>query len=63
MKMIKFITTGGQEFYVNTNFIQGVSGINGVTDYSTIVVDNEPVQVKGTPEQIVAMIHEAEGNK
>lgn len=63
MKMIKFITRAGQEFYVNTNYIQGVSGIDGVTDYSTIVVDNEPVKVEGAPEQIVAMIHEVEGDK
>ena len=63
MKMIKFITAEGQEFYVKTNFIQGVSGINCMEDYSRIVVDTESVQVKGTPEEIVKMIHEAEENK
>lgn len=60
MKMIKLKTVEGQTFYVNTNFIQGVSEIRGVEGCSVIVVESEPAQVKGTPEEIVKMIHEAE---
>ena len=63
MKMIKFTLVEGLKFYLNSNYIQGVSEISGITDRSILVADGERVQVKGTPEEIVGMIHEVEGNK
>lgn len=61
MKMIKFTLVEGLKFYLNSNYIQGVSEISGITDRSILVADGERVQVKGAPEEIVKLINEAEG--
>ena len=58
--MIKLTAVEGLEFYVNIDYIQGVSKFDNVPDCSTVLIESEPCYVKGTPEEIVAMIHEAE---
>lgn len=63
MKMIKVTNYDGYEFYVNTNYIESVGKTSTIIDSATIWLGDEAIEVKETPEQIVAMIHEAEGNK
>lgn len=62
MKMIKVKTIFNTNTYINIDFIESVSN-NGSKENTTIETRVGAFEVKGTPEEIVAMIHEAEGNK
>ena len=61
MKMIKVKTIFDTDTYINIDFIESIS--NNDKGNATIETRVGAFEVKGTPEQIVAMIHEAEGNK
>ena len=63
MKMIKVTDEYGEDFYVNIKYISIVEKYEYATDYSIIQTVDSSVTAKGTPEEIVAMIHEAEGDK
>lgn len=61
MRMIKVKTIFDTDTYINIDFIESISNNNkGIATIETRV---GAFEVKETPEQIVAMIHEAEGNK
>lgn len=59
MKMIKVKTIFDTDTYINIDFIESIS--NNVNGNGTIETRVGAFEVKETPEQIVAMIHEAEG--
>lgn len=63
MKMIK-VKLYDEEFYMNIekiSFIESYKKEAGV--HSLITLDKAKIYAEETPEQIVAMIHEVEGNK
>ena len=61
MNMIKVTNYDGYEFYVNTNYIESIGKTSTIIDSATIWFCGEQIDVKETPEEIVAMIHETEG--
>lgn len=64
MKMIKVINHNGEEVYVNIERIASIMKYEYLNGHTRIdLTHNLCIVAKGTPEQIVAMIHETEGNK
>ena len=61
MKMIKVMDEYGEEVYVNIKHILYIEKYEFKEGYSRIILFDSIVYVKGTPEEIVAIIHEAEG--
>lgn len=61
MKMIKVTNQYGEEVYVNVKYISIIKRYEYREGYSEIETVDSTVNAKGTPEEIVAMIHEAEG--
>ena len=64
MKMIKVINHNSEEVYVNIERIANIMKYEYLNGHTRIdLTHNLCVVAKGAPEQIVAMINEAEGNK
>lgn len=63
MKMIKVTNEYREEIYINIKYITYIENYEYLEGYSKIQTVDSSVAAKGTPEQIVAMIHEAEGDK
>lgn len=61
MKIIKAMDVYGDEIYVNIKYILYIEKSEYDEGYTKIQLTSASTHVKGTPEQIVAMIHEAEG--
>ena len=63
MKMIRLTELFNKEIYMNVEKISVIEKYENAGGHSLIRMDRTEFHVKETPEQIVAMIHEAEGNK
>ena len=63
MKMIKFTELYGKEIYVVIKHILAIGKYEYAEGHSAITLPVGDIFVKGTPEEIVGMIHEVEGNK
>lgn len=63
MRMIKVTNEYREEIYINIKYITYIENYEYLEGYSKIQTVDSSVAAKGTPEEIVAMIHEAEGNK
>lgn len=61
MKMIKATELYGKEIYVVIKHILAIGKYEYAEGHSVITLPGGEIFVKGTPEQIVAMIHEVEG--
>ena len=61
MKMIKVTDEYGDVSYVNVKYISIIERYEFGEGYSKIQTVDSTVTAKGTPEEIVKMIHEVEG--
>ena len=63
MKIIELTELFNRKIYMNIDNISVIEKYENAGGHSLIRMDRTEFHVKETPEEIVAMIHEVEGNK